>query len=152
LAAAVLTLAACGGGDGDGGSEADARGAVADLLEAAGDGDAAAACGQMTEAAQRQVAAVVGKATGVTGDCAAVTERLLAAPSQQAVEQTLADAADQVRSGDLEGDASVSVAVAEDSGTVTITGDQLVLIPVEEVSGEWLVSDARGLLFGTGGD
>ena len=63
---------------------------------------------------------------------------------------TIAALAEQIRTGDVP-DGSVSVAIAEDSGTVTITwSDVLVPVPVEAVDGAWLVADATTLLFGVG--
>jgi hypothetical protein len=163
----ALGLGACGGGDDDGGDDAEveAREAVADFLDAFSGGVLAEACRTLTPDAQDQVSGEIarfirsqqdqvggeaGRTLGDTrGECTSVLRGVLilfdVAPDTAAGTAALAD---EIRSG---GD-SVTVEIAGTTGTVTMTeGDRTLTVEVAEVDGEWLVADTRTILFGEAG-
>jgi hypothetical protein len=144
LVAGMLAIGACGNSQSS--DDADARAAVADFVEAAGKRDSEAMCGKLTAAAARQAAALVTAATGETGGCEVVFDRQLNAAPQRGSFAALTGAADQIRAGDV----PVAVAIDRGHGTVVIPADsKSVPIPVEQSGAEWLIVNARGLLFGT---
>jgi hypothetical protein len=62
----------------------------------------------------------------------------------------LIDIADQIRPNELER-GSVAVEVSGDRGTVTLTGgNREATVPVEDMDRDWLIADARPVLFGSG--
>jgi hypothetical protein len=149
-AVVTVTLAACGGGDGEADPEADARGAVADYAVALGEGDPEEACDSLTAEAQEQVGAQIAKALKEPpGECSDVLAAVFDGSPLAPGLAPLADLSEKIRSGDLE-DGEVTVVIAGNSGTVTLMREAGLEVPVERVDGEWLVSDASVLLFGVG--
>ena len=160
IAAATVggTLAVTGcGGDSDDTStaaadpERAAQVAVADFMRALADGDPASACDLLTEDAQQglvdaQTEQVPAQLRGDT--CDEVLQVIVDAPRGATALDAVGHFAEEIRTGDVP-HGSVSVAIAEGAGTVTITAGKSELpVSVEEVDGAWLVANANTLVFG----
>jgi hypothetical protein len=150
LAALALSGAGCGGGD-DPSPEAEARAAVADYMDdALFDADAEAACDRLTAEGQAQLVTAVKKLFPHhprPEDCVEALTNLYG-EAEFPNADTPIPTIERIRSGE--------------EGRMVITGDTGVLIAapgpkglrvaVEEVDGEWLVSNGTEPLFSFGVD
>ena len=139
LLALALAAAGCGGDDDDGGGGATDQDAAAqatrDYLTAYTEGDGAAACAQITEAAQQALEAAAVQAAERQGSektftCEEILTRAAGAGGQSA--EFLKPVIDSIDAED--------VSVEGDRAEVDVEAASVPIV-VENVDGEWLISE-----------
>jgi hypothetical protein len=148
LAALALAEAGCGGDDPS--PEAEARGAVADYMDAVFDLDPNAACDRLTAEGQDQLVTAVKKLFPHhprPEDCVEALTNLFG-EGEPVNPDAPVPAIERIRSR-----AEGRMVITDDTGVlIAAPGPKGLRVAVEEVDGEWLVSNGTGPLFSFGVD
>ena len=149
LAALALAAAGCGGGD-DSAPEAAARAAVADYMDAVVDLDPDAACDRLTAEGQAQLITAVQKVfprQPRPDDCVGALTNLYG-EGEPVKPDAPVPLIERIRSGK-----QGRMVITDDTGVlIAAPGPKGLRVAVEEVGGEWLVSNGTEPLFSFGVD